>query len=232
MRSLAEIRARTPKSEIFRRQLLHVLLATLLTYGTLSLYRQSSSQDFNLGPYVFFLAAIAFTLLHQILVAIVFRLQLHLNLMVRMFGKYALIIWGIIFLPLLVLRPTLVLMAGLADTSELLPIAPMYHLPVGAILLIPAIWGMHSVIKYFTIPRALGGDHFYDRYANMPMVREGIFKYSSNAMYTFVFIGFWAIAILTNSWNALVLAAFNHAYIWVHMYCTEGPDMRVIYGDD
>ena len=80
---------------------------------------------------------------------------------------------------------------------------------------------MHSVFRYFTIPRALGGDHFHDQYLNLPLVDQGAFKYSSNAMYSFVFLGMWGIALLTGSWNALVLALFNHAYIWVHMYCTE-----------
>jgi protein-S-isoprenylcysteine O-methyltransferase Ste14 len=63
----------------------------------------------------------------------------------------------------------------------------------------------------------------------MPLVREGAFKYSSNAMYAFAFLLFWAIAFLTGSQAALAVALFQHAYIWVHMYCTEDPDMRVIY---
>ncbi len=29
---------------------------------------------------------------------------------------------------------------------------------------------------------------------------------------------------------ALISAAFQHAYIWVHYWCTELPDMRAIYG--
>ena len=63
----------------------------------------------------------------------------------------------------------------------------------------------------------------------MPIVEKGAFRYSSNAMYSFVFMGLWGIALLCGSWNALVLALFQHAYIWVHMYCTEGPDMDVLY---
>jgi len=30
--------------------------------------------------------------------------------------------------------------------------------------------------------------------------------------------------------HALLLAGFNHLYIWVHYYCTEKPDMERIYG--
>ena len=49
-------------------------------------------------------------------------------------------------------------------------------------------------------------------------------------MYGLAFLGLWAIALLCGSWSALVAAAFQHAYIWVHMYTVEGPDMRRIYG--
>ena len=134
------------------------------------------------------------------------------------------------FLPFLAGRPLLLLIAGLADMGSLGGNFQV-QLVIGALLLVPAVWTMHSVIKYFTIPRALGGDHFDDDYLNMPLVSEGAFKYSSNAMYSFVFLGMWGIALMIGSWNALVLALFNHAYIWVHMYCTERPDMDVIYGD-
>jgi DNA polymerase elongation subunit (family B) len=41
----------------------------------------------------------------------------------------------------------------------------------------------------------------------------------------------YAVAIWYNSEAALWVTAFNHTYIWVHYYCTELPDMRVIYGD-
>jgi hypothetical protein len=101
---------------------------------------------------------------------------------------------------------------------------------IGALFLVPALWTMHSVKKYFGFARALGGDHFFERYRAMPMVREGAFKYSSNAMYSFVFIGLWGIALLLGSQAALAVVLFQHAYIWVHWYCTEQPDGVVLYG--
>ena len=87
-----------------------------------------------------------------------------------------------------------------------------------------------AIARHFGVWRALGGDHFRDSYRQMTLVKEGAFKYSSNAMYVFAFLVFWSIALLSGSRAALALALFQHAYIWVHMYCTEGPDMRVIYG--
>ena len=37
--------------------------------------------------------------------------------------------------------------------------------------------------------------------------------------------------LYASSQAALLAAAFNHAYIWVHYFCTELPDMKRIYGD-
>jgi len=230
MRSLANIRATTPKTEIFRGQIQHAMLATLLTIGACTLLRDEGSGLWGMSAITWAKLAIAFALAHQIIVAMVFRLQLHLDLMVRLFGDNALKIWGVVFLPLLAARPLLILATGLASIGTLEGSRTL-HLITGLALLAPAIWGMHSVLKYFTIPRALGGDHFYDRYANMPLVNQGLFKYSENGMYSIVFLGLWGIALLTGSWNALVVAFFQHAYIWVHMYCTEDPDMRIIYRD-
>jgi len=60
-------------------------------------------------------------------------------------------------------------------------------------------------------------------------VTQAAFRYSGNAMYTFAFMILWAIALWTQSRAALALALFQHAYIWVHFYCTEAPDLEVLY---
>ena len=64
----------------------------------------------------------------------------------------------------------------------------------------------------------------------MPMVREDAFAWSSNAMCAFVFLGLWGIALVAGSLAALSAALFQHAYVWVHYYSTEGPDMELSYG--
>jgi hypothetical protein len=40
----------------------------------------------------------------------------------------------------------------------------------------------------------------------------------------------WVPGLWWASPAALVVALFNHLYIWVHYYATERPDMRRIYG--
>ncbi|MBL4806358.1 MAG: hypothetical protein JKY31_03615 [Rhodobacteraceae bacterium] len=222
MRSLEEIRARTPKREIFHGQAQHAMLVILLISGAVGLLNDNT----RIWAYL----AIAIAVVHQIMVAVVFRLQLHRNTMVNIFGDRALKVWGTIFLPFMAARPLSIILVGLFDYGSLSG-SGSFNFILGIILILPAAWAMHSVLKYFTINRALGGDHFFDEYANLPMVNKGAFKYFPNAMYSIVFTGFWGIALLFDSQNALAVALFYHAYIWVHMYCTEEPDMRIIYGN-
>ena len=93
----------------------------------------------------------------------------------------------------------------------------------------PAAYTLYSVARYFGFARAAGIDHFDDSYRTKPLVVEGTFKYTSNSMYSFAFLGLWVIAVAGASWAGLVVAMFSHAYIWVHYLCTERPDMERIY---
>ncbi len=229
MSRLADIRARSNLSDLIEGQPQHAGIALLLTIGACSLLVSSDGRFLGVSTVCWAQISIALALAHQIMVAFVFRLQLHRNLMSRLFDTRDLRIWAVMFMPLLVLRPLTLIAVGYADTVPITGYRPAEML-VGATLLVPAIWAMHSTLFYFTLPRALGGDHFREEIAAMPMVDKGAFKYTSNAMYGVAFLGLWGIALLFGSWNALVVALFQHAYIWVHMYCTETPDMRWIYG--
>lgn len=100
---------------------------------------------------------------------------------------------------------------------------------VTLLLVVPGIYAMYSVKRYFGMARAAGADHFDPRYRSMPLVNKGIFRFTSNGMYLYAFLIFWAIAVGCNSSAALLVAAFSHAYIWVHFYATERPDMNFLY---
>ena len=228
MSRLEEIRARSNWPDLLEGQPQHLGIAVLMTIGACALLVSSEGTFLGLSAICWAQVSIALALAHQIMVAVVFRLQLHRNLMTRLLGERDMKVWAVLFLPLLAVRPLSLIAIGIADST---PITQYQSgaMILGAALLVPAIWGMHSTLVHFTLPRALGGDHFRDEIAAMPMVNKGLFKYTSNAMYGVVFFGLWGIALLFNSWNALVVAVFQHAYIWVHMYCTESPDMRWIY---
>ena len=102
---------------------------------------------------------------------------------------------------------------------------------VTVLLALPGLYAMYSVHRYFGMARASGADHFDPRYRVMPMVSEGIFRYTSNGMSLYAFLLFWAIAVGFNSSAAIAVAAFSHAYIWVHFYATEKPDMDFLYAE-
>jgi hypothetical protein len=228
---LSDIRSRSRWGDILEGQPQHIGLAFLLYAGANAMLVDTADAPKLAGLTTTGWAklSMALALFHQMLVALVFRLQLHRNAMTHLFGASDMKIWAMLFLPLLVARPITVLMTGWADT---LPITDQrgWEIATGVALIAAAIYAMHSVLFYFTLPRALGGDHFRDHFAKMELVRQGVFRFTPNAMYWVVFIGLWGIAFLFGSWNALVLALFQHCYIWVHMYCTENPDMEWIYG--
>lgn len=220
-----------PVRYLFEGQFQHILLLACLVPGAiyLALPALDGSSWLGISDQTWFIATIILAIVHQAVGWFVFRFQLVYSLFSRLFGKYDMLVWGIIFFPLLLLRPVLILGLGFADYGSLESFRTI-QIIAGIILLIPAFYTGWSIEKYFGVPRALGGDHFRQQYREMPLVKEGAFKYSSNAMYAFAFLLFWAIALFTGSRAALASALFQHAYIWVHLYCTENPDMQLIYG--
>jgi hypothetical protein len=223
---------RLPTSYLFEGQLPHLLLLACLVPGALFLARPALGDGLWLGVsdrrWLYTLLAV--TILHQVLGWFVFRFQLVFSLFTRLFGKNDLRVWGWIFFPFLLARPLLTIGLGIADYGSLAGLRWL-QIIAGVALLLPAAYTGWSTVRYFGLQRALGGDHFRLEYRDLSLVRQGAFKYSANAMYTFVFLLFWSIALLTGSRAALASALFQHAYIWVHMCCTEAPDMRVIYGE-
>lgn len=220
-----------PVKFIFERQFQHLLLLACLVPGALYLAEPSLGDGSWLGvaDSIWFYTGIAVVILHQVLVWFVFRFQLVYSLLTNLFGKHALTIWGFVFMPLLALRPLMTIAIGIADYNSITSYRSA-QIVLGIILLVPAVYTLYSVIAHFGLPRALGADHFDEIYRHLPMVTQGAFRFSSNAMYSFAFLLLWSIALLTGSRAALAAALFQHAYIWVHMYCTEEPDMHMMYG--
>jgi hypothetical protein len=173
--------------------------------------------------------AVAIPVIHQIFVWLFWRLELNHGLITRWFGKKGFPIYKIGFTILFAARPISILLLGVSNYATLTcPPALMYAAAV--LLLIPGIYTMHSVAHYFGMDRAYGIDHFDPAYRDKPFVKQGVFKYTDNAMYKFGFLILWSIALFTLSKAALLVAVFNHLYIWVHFYFTELPDIRRIYG--
>jgi hypothetical protein len=217
---------------IFEKQVLHYSLLAILLVPVIIISQVEgflTGEFLSIGTSVWFYLTIASAILHQVYVWFCWRTQLHFSLITKTLGQKGFLYYSMGFAILFILR--FVLVTGLA-------ISNMNNLGINQLLLsilalfiaIPVLYLFYSVIKYFTIRRALGIDHFDLSYGDKPFVRDGIFKFTSNGMYVFGLLILWIPGLLFSSPAALLAALFSHIYIWVHYYSTEKPDIRRIYG--
>jgi hypothetical protein len=172
-----------------------------------------------------FWTALAFPIIHQVYVWLAWRVELLSGATSNAIGFKGYVacfflLFGGRFVSLIVL-------AWLDRGSLQLPLIAQTGIAVAFTAI--GVYAMYSVMRYFGMARAAGADHFDPNHRNMPFVKEGIFRFASNGMYLYAFLLFWAIAVGFNSSAALLVAAFSHAYIWVHFYATEKPDMDFLY---
>lgn len=173
--------------------------------------------------------ALACAILHQLWVMLFWRAELHYGwVSARMGNPRGFHIYGRGFGIWSLLRFGSIIMIAFANRGSFaMPQSLRNVLALVCTLL--AGWLMLSVLRYFGIDRALGADHFEERYRTMGLERRGIFRYVRNGMYTFGFLVIYIPGLLLASKAALWLGLLNHLYIWVHYYATEKPDMARIY---
>jgi hypothetical protein len=218
--------------KILEKQGYHLFFLVILISGIKILAPDSVLEGSFLGisTHSWFWASIYIPVIHQIYVLIFWRGELYYQLLTRWFGRYDFLIWSIGFLALLLARPIAILLLAVSNQGTL-NIPDWLGWVLGLACLPPVIYLGYSFVKYFGVKRALGIDHFQpEEYRDVPFVNEGIFRWSSNAMYTYAFLLFWIPGFLFLSKAGLVSALFSHLYIWVHYYFTERPDMLFIYG--
>jgi hypothetical protein len=172
-----------------------------------------------------FWASAAVPVVHQVFVWLAWRLELnHLGVSQTVgFTAYIVaffVLFGGRFVALLVL--------AWVDRGSL-GLSPVMQAGLTMACAVPGLYAMYSVHRYFGMVRAAGADHFDASYRTMPLVKQGIFKFTDNGMYVFAFMLFWAIAFGFNSSAALAVVVFSHAYIWVHHFATEKVDMDYLY---
>ena len=217
---------------IFEKQVLHDFLLAVLLTGVFIASRIEgflAGSFLNIGTPVWLYSAIAVAVVHQVYVWFCWRMQLHFSLITNKFGHKGFIYYSIGFMILFILRFVFVVGLAIANMNTLNASQLLLNI-LAFLIAIPAVYLLYSVVRYFTIERALGIDHFDISYSKKPFVREGIFKFTSNGMYFFGLLVFWIPGLLCSSQAALLLALFNHVYVWVHYYTTEKPDLRRIYG--
>ena len=217
---------------MFEKQGQHYLLLIILIFGVYLLATGDvlAGQLWGISTQTWLWIAIATPVLHQVFVALAWRGELYHHEMTKWFGDKAFPVYKVIFTILFVGRPVTLIFLGISN-ADTLNLNPSISYPIAVILFIPFAYTMYSVVHYFGMDRAYGIDHFNSSiYKKKPFVKQGMFKYTNNAMYKFGFLGLWAIGFAFLSQAVLLAAAFNHLYIWIHFYFTELPDIHRIYG--
>jgi hypothetical protein len=224
-----------PKSTvtlILSGQLWHLLSLLLLGFGlylAADLPGFSNGSLFGVSTDVWLVLVVANAVIHQIYVWLCWRLELHGQCLTAALGENAFPLYAFLFSVLILARPVLMTLLAVSNSGTVVDGTQILAM-LGVLFIFPVIYLGYSVRRYFGFYRAFGADHFDPACRQLPMVKDGIFRYSGNSMYLFGFLLLWIPGLIAGSVAALVAAALSHAYIWVHYWCTEKPDMQWIYG--
>jgi hypothetical protein len=220
--------------QLLEKQGWHVFVLTILVVGLFFGVRIEgvlAGELFNAPTSIWLWFSVTIPIVHQVFAVLVWRAQLHNKWMTRIFGDSAFTVYAVLFNVLFLARPATIFCLGVANMGSF-ALDWVWRILLFLFLFVPFVYLMYSTLHYFGYKRAIGADHFEPEvYRQMPLVKEGIFKFTSNGMYTFGFFILWLPGVIFASKAALLAAAFSHFYIWVHYYTTEKPDMKRIYGD-
>ena len=213
----------------FKNQIWHIGGLILLFYVGCQIvdFENNSNVFLGISAKDWFLFSMMTPLIHQSYVWLCWRSELCWKIISRTIGFK---VYVIIFFILAILRLSSI---GLCFADYGSWFTPGWMAWIVAILIfVPFVYTIYSIKKYFGFLRATGKDHFDPSYKNIPFEKRGIFKWSSNAMYTFAVAVFFGFAISAGSKAMFVFAAYSYIGTWLHYFCTEKEDFKVIYGNN
>jgi hypothetical protein len=149
--------------------------------------------------------------------------------MTKWFGQRAFYVWKLFFVPLLVLRFVLVFIVGISNMGSFAGLDTTLGWITTLILVIPASHTLYSLYKYLTLDRAFGLDHFNPEIGKQGLVRDGMYKYTSNAIYIFIGLTLFIPTLIFASYGAFISGIFNYLSLWLIYFTLELPDIKRIY---
>ncbi len=210
----------------FKHQIWHLGGTVLLFYIGVQLVDLNGNTNTFLGISAlgWFIIAMSVPIIHQAYVWICWRSELCWKSISNSIGFKG---YVIIFFILIISRLSAIVLCFVDYGSLYKP--GIFAWIISIILFIPGVYTMYSVKKYFGFLRAAGADHFDPKYRDMPFEKRGIFKWSPNAMYVFAIGIPFAFAVATGSQSMFIVAIYTYLSVWLHYYCTEKEDVKIIY---
>jgi Phospholipid methyltransferase len=219
--------------KLLQHQHFHLLsltgLLVLLYFGVQYDVETLQGNLWGIDTSVWFGLSLLSPIVHQIYVLVCWRLELYYKSISKTFGEKGFGYYKFGFAILILSRLATITLLAISN-AKTLEMNTVLSYTIVLLLAIPTIYLFYSVKKYFGMDRAFGLDHFNpEKVKVMPFVKRGIFKYTNNGMYVFGFFILWIPGFIFLSKAALLVALFNHLYIWAHYYFTELPDIKNIY---
>ena len=213
----------------FKNQIWHLGGIIILFYVGLQFVdlKNNTNVFLSLSTFAWFIIAMSIPLIHQAYVWICWRSELCWKSISKTIGFKGYVIF---FFILIVSRLSAIVLCFVDYGSLYTP--GWFAWILAIIIFIPGAYTMYSVKKYFGFLRAAGADHFDPKYREMPFEKRGIFKWTPNAMYVFAIGIPFAFATATGSQSMFIVAIYTYISIWLHYFCTEKVDFKVIYGNN
>ncbi len=213
----------------FKNQIWHIGGLIILFYlGSQMVDFENNSNVFlGINAKNWFVFAMMTPLLHQGYVWLCWRSELCWKIISRTIGFKA---YAVVFFILIISRLSSIGLCFVDYGSWFTPGWMAWIISV--LIFIPAIYTIYSIRKYFGFVRASGIDHFDSRYKNIPFEKRGIFKWIPNAMYVFAIGIFFGFAISSGSKAMFIFAVYTYIGVWLHYFCTEKEDFKIIYGNN
>ncbi len=212
----------------FKNQIWHIGGLIVLYYAALQMvdFETDSNVFLGISSKNWFLFSMLTPLLHQAYVWLCWRSELCWKTISQTIGFK---LYAVIFIIIGILRLSSI---GLSFADYGTWFTPGWIAwSVSVLIFIPFVYTIYSVKKYFGFMRATGIDHFDSNYKNVPFEKRGIFQWSSNAMYTFAIPVFFVFAFSSGSKAMFIFATYSVIGVWLHYFCTEKEDFKIIYGD-
>ncbi len=220
---------------IFEKQEWHFVLLALLVVSVNAVMNffpfYFLGQFWGLSAVTWLWIGIIAAFLHQVYMMVIWRTQLETGWLTTNLPPIGYTAYYIDSTMILVARLGAIILAAIANRDSFIFPDPA-RLITALILAVPFVLTAYSVARYYGYKRLAGAEHFELSYRETGWVRKGIFQLVPNAVYVLGPLGFYIPGILLASPASLLLALFNHIYIWIHYYCTALPDLKRIYGPE
>ena len=213
-------------SFFFKHQIWHLSGTIILFYIGVQFVNLKNNPNtfFEISALGWFMTAMFIPLIHQTYVWICWRSELCWKTISNTIGFKGYII---LFFILIISRLSAIVLCFLDYGSLYTP--GWFSWILAIIVFIPGAYTIYSVKKYFGFFRAAGADHFDPKYREVPFEKRGIFKWTPNAMYIFGIAIPFAFAIATGSQSMFIVSIYTYISIWLHYFCTEKEDFKIIY---